>query len=57
MKYTYKNKEYTLLYVAQMKDQETRKWWNCVVYRQEETGLIFCRELIDFYYKFELVKE
>jgi|LakMenEpi03Aug12_release.lakeMendotaPanAssembly.Ray.scaffolds.fasta_scaffold2569132_1 hypothetical protein len=56
MKYTYKNKEYTLLCEAQMKDQETRKWWNCVVYRQEETGLIFCRELIDFYYKFKLVE-
>ena len=55
MKYKYKNKTYTLLYEAKMKDQETRKWWNCVVYKQDESGLIFVRELIDFYYKFEKV--
>jgi hypothetical protein len=57
MKYSYKNKEYILLYEAQMKDQKTRKWWKCVVYKQEKTGLVFCREIIDFYFKFELVKE
>ncbi len=55
MKYTYKNKEYVLLYEANMKDPETREWHECVVYRQEESGLVFVRESIDFYYKFELV--
>ena len=52
--YTYKNKKYKIIREAQMKDITTRDWYECVIYEQVETGLIFVREAIDFYFKFEV---
>jgi hypothetical protein len=55
MKYTYKNKNYTLISEAQTKDINSREWYDSVIYRQDESGLIFTRYAIDFYFKFERV--
>jgi len=38
-----------------MKDTYTRYWFKCVIYEQVESGLVFVRESIDFYFKFEKV--
>ena len=51
--YSYKNKQYELLYEGQMKT--SNGWVQCIIYKQVESGLIFCREIVDFYFKFELV--
>lgn len=53
--YKYKGKEYKIIKEAQMKDVSTRDWFECVVYEQVESGLLFVRESEDFYFKFERV--
>jgi hypothetical protein len=53
--YTYKNKEYKIVREAQMKDVTSRDWHECVIYEQVETGLVFVREAVEFYFKFEMV--
>lgn len=58
MKYTYKNKEYKLLYDdLEVKDSDSREWKQGVLYEQIESGLLFVREKEEFLSKFELVKE
>ena len=57
MKYTYKNKEYYLESVGELKDPTTRNWIPCTTYIQIETGLRFTRETTEFRNLFELVKE
>lgn len=53
--YTYKSKEYKIIREAQMKDTNSRDWYECIIYEQVETGLVFVREGVDFYNKFNLV--
>lgn len=53
--YTYKGKKYKILQEAQMKDLTTRHWFDCVIYQQIESGLVFVREIRDFKNKFEKI--
>jgi len=56
-KYEYKGKEYELLHdFAQVKDELTRSWTSCVVYKQIESGMIFVRENVEFHRLFKLVE-
>lgn len=57
MKYSYKNKTYTITGEGQFKDVSSGDWVNCVFYVQDESGLMFARERDNFYFKFERVKE
>jgi hypothetical protein len=59
---TYKFKKSGNLYKvledkAEMKDPETRKWVECIIYKSEDTGKIYVREKSDFRKKFELWEE
>lgn len=42
---------------AKMKNPETRKWVECVIYQSEDTGDIYVREKSDFRKKFEICEE
>ena len=53
--YTYKGKQYKILYFAKSKSRKTRVWYNSIIYEQVESGLVFVRESVDFYNKFNLV--
>ena len=57
MTYKYKNKTYTITGEGQFKDVYSGDWVNCVFYTQDESGLMFAREEVDFYFKFERVKD
>jgi len=56
--YTYKNKQYKLLYDdIEVKESDSRNWIQGVLYMQIESGLLFVREVEEFYEKFKLVEE
>jgi len=56
--YTYKNKQYKLLYDdIEVKESDSRNWVQGVLYMQIESGLLFVREVEEFYEKFKLVEE
>ena len=52
--YKYKDKEYFIENVGEMKNPHTREWQSCTIYIQLETGLRFVRETKEFR---ELFKE
>jgi hypothetical protein len=55
--YTYKNKEYELLYDdLEIKDSGTREWKQGVMYKQIESGLLFVRDKEGFFERFKVVK-
>jgi hypothetical protein len=50
--YKYKEKTYKLLHEGLLKDEVTREWKSCVIYTNE-SGLMFVRDAIEFYFKFD----
>lgn len=50
--YKYKEKTYKLLHEGLLKDEITREWKSCVIYTND-SGLVFVRCAIDFYFKFD----
>ncbi len=54
--YTYKEKHYKILDRLPVKDIHTREWVITIRYEQVETGLIFGRELEEFFKLFKLVE-
>lgn len=46
--FSYKDKEYYIESVGEMKDLTTRKWISCTIYIQKDTGLRFVRETKEF---------
>lgn len=54
-RYTYKDKFYILERVVQTKHPETREWFTCVLYMQEESALWFVREFHEFFEIFKKV--
>lgn len=56
-KYIYKNKKYIILHESKIKNQKTREWDDVIIYQQEESGLVFVRNTIEFYFKFDLIEE
>ena len=53
--YTYKQQDYYIQEIVEMKDPTTRKWLKSYIYIQISSGKKFCREIEDFekLFKFE----
>lgn len=53
--YEYKEKTYTVLYPALLKDGRSGVWNKALVYKSLETGLVYCRDRDDFESKFKKI--